>query len=135
MAAVDELKSLLDDAVAESVGIDAVFVYDLKNSFLLHRSTQKRAEDLLSSDAMASFGGMKNVKPALDAFAKGAKRGDFQYAIFQLEQGILNIYFETFGTKPFAVGFISASAEGTGSLLHYSQKYIEKIRPLLTRLL
>jgi len=135
-----ELETSLNEIVKKADQIDAIFVYDLKNSFVLHKSTHVKDRQLFETlfgdkaTAMASFGNLRNVGEAVNKFAKEAGRGELNYSVFQLKEGLLLMYFDTLGRIPIAIGFISAGQVGLGNLLFYSERHIDEIKGLLGKL-
>jgi hypothetical protein len=138
--APQELETLLNEVVKKADQIDAIFVYDLRNSFVLFHSTLVKDHQLFETlfgdkaTAMASFGNLRNVGDAVNKFAKEAGQGDLNYAVFQLREGLLLMYFDTLGRIPIAIGFVSAGQVGLGNLLFFSERYIDDIKELLRKL-
>jgi len=143
--AVKELEELLNEIVTSSNEVDAIFVYDLTNNLVLYNSTAstEREEDLPKflterknyGASVANFGDLRNVSTVLNTFGDDTKRGKLQRTMFQLTNGVLNVYFFDEYTVPIAVVFVSAKPTGLGSLVLEGTKridtIIEKLRPLL----
>jgi len=133
------VRDLLNQAVQADNQIDAGFVFNVTDSFMLNKhdvSTVKGDPILAKLEAAQGYlGHLANLKQTIDPLGKEFDRGEMNYALFQLTGGSLLFYFfpNLVGGKLIAVGFVSAEAEGLGQMLFWGDQYIKKIGPQLTQ--
>jgi len=58
-------------------------------------------------------------------------RGELEYAVFQLSNGILVVYFLEFNNQSTNVAFISSTPTGLGLMLRHTEKNMPAIEKML----
>jgi len=130
----------LNKAVEAENQIDAGFVFDAKSGHVLKKHNVKtpKGENILAkleSAISAYLCQFETLKKTVDSFGKQLDRGEMDYALFQLMEGSLLLYFfpGLVTDKNITVGFISAEAEGLGQMLYWGDEFIKKIKPDLEK--
>jgi hypothetical protein len=138
----EEFQDLLNNIVKEKNEIDGILILDPIEALPLYHNTEynearQYEKDIFeNSDAIAgSLGGSHQIANTLKTFGDNSKRGELQYGIFQLSNGILVLYFLEIHQKPVVVAFISGTAGGLGLMLMHSKANIEKVELALNQLL
>lgn len=136
-----ELQNLLNQIVITPNEIDGIMIFDPKQALSLYRNTQydkeRHGDELFENydEIAGALSGVHHITDTLSEFGTSSQRGDLQYAVFQLSNGILVLYFLTINQEPVVVAFISGTPEGLGLLLKHSQKNISDIEKKLKELL
>ncbi|RKZ40254.1 MAG: hypothetical protein DRR16_05920 [Candidatus Parabeggiatoa sp. nov. 3] len=131
-ADIKEFTDYLDLVVEDSIGMDGIFVYDVKTSKPLYTSGR---DPILGDMPMASFSALRNVGRDMDRVAKEANRGKLQYALFPLTEGMIQVYWDNIGGRIFALGFVGADPEQLGALNVFCDKRLPDIKERLAKVL
>jgi len=129
---IKEFTDYLDFVVEDSIGMDGIFLYDVKTSNPLYTSGR---DPILGNMPMASFSALRNVGRDMDRVAKEANRGKLQYALFPLTEGIIQVYWDNIGGRIFALGFVGADPEQLGALSVFCDKHLPEIKERLGKVL
>jgi hypothetical protein len=81
-----------------------------------------------------SLGELREIPTVLNQFGKEINRGSLKYAVFQLTDNILSIYFLDDFEVLIAVGFVSAMYQGLGNFGPETEKHIDEIKDKLRQL-
>ncbi|RKZ80508.1 MAG: hypothetical protein DRR19_23490 [Candidatus Parabeggiatoa sp. nov. 1] len=133
------VRDLLNQAVQAENQIDAGFVINVTDSFMLNKHDVKsvKSDPILAKLKAAEgyLGHLATLKQTIDPLGKELDRGEMDYALFQLTNGSLLFYFfpNLVQGKLIAVGFVSAEAEGLGQMLFWGDRYIKQIEPELRK--
>ncbi|OQY51610.1 MAG: hypothetical protein DRR08_05405 [Candidatus Parabeggiatoa sp. nov. 2] len=135
-------QDLLNDIVLRSSGIDGILILDPIEALPLYHNTEynearQHGEEIVENhDAIAdSLSGVHKIADTLKEFGDNSKRGELQYGIFQLSNGILVLYFLEIHQKPVVVAFISGTPDGLGLMLNHSKAKIGEIEQALNQFL
>ena len=129
---VKELTDYLDFVVKKAIGMDGIFLYDVKTSQPLYISGR---DSILDDVPMATFSALRNVGRDMDRVAQEANRGKLQYALFPLTEGIIQVYWDNIGGRNIVLGFVGAESEQAGSLNIFCDKYLPEIKEKLGKVL
>lgn len=136
-----QFQKLINDIVNTRNEIDGIIVFDPENALSLYHNTEygkgQHGDEIFENhEAIAgSLGGVHQIAETLTDFGENSKRGNLQYGIFQLSDGILVLYFLEIHNQPVVVAFISGTPKGLGLMLQHSNANIGKIEQALNRLL
>ena len=145
----EELVNLLNSIVDTPNGIDAVFVYDLKNGFLHYSSSTNKGRDSTLVEKLSGKSGSGSetlshmdifgeVRKEMDVFGNETGHDALKSIILQFEKGIvfLYVYFPK-KDAPTAIGFVNTKNKGDtlGRMVYFCETNIdnvkEKLKPLL----
>jgi hypothetical protein len=137
------IEDVLNKIVLAENEIDGIIILDPVEGLGLYHNTKysddpKRNGKVLHDnyeDIAGSLNKVNTITNILTEFGDSSSRGELSYAIFQLSEGILTLYFLTIKGDPVVVAFISGTAEGVGLLLKHSKREISVIEELLKNLL
>ncbi|RKZ70264.1 MAG: hypothetical protein DRR19_33480 [Candidatus Parabeggiatoa sp. nov. 1] len=142
----NQLTNLLNQLVENKDGIDAVFVVELGNNFLLGASSTKEGRvpelvDKLGGKGGAGAGGkgvtymsvLQSLKRQMDKFGEEAEISDLQYAILQFGKGTVFAYIYHSKNTPLAICFVNKKHEGDalGNMVYFCEENIEEVRTLV----
>lgn len=135
-----ELEAFMTSIVNEDNEIDSIFAFDSNGLKLVGSNgvgAQREAKTLeeRSEHIAGSLTRIITVKKAITEFGQASMRGELQYAIFQMDNGILLIYYLEINNQETNVAFISSTPEGLGLMLRHAQKNIDKIKEMLRDIL
>jgi len=144
-----EVLDLLDNIVETNNGIDAAFVYDLNNGFLLYGSSTDKGRDSIlveklsgengtGGEALTHMGIFGDMQKEMDVFGKKIGHNALKFTILQFEKGIVFLYiYLPKKDTPIAIGFVNVSKPGDtlGKMVYFCDTNIgnvkEKLKPLL----
>jgi hypothetical protein len=133
----NDLELFMTKIVNDDNEIDAIVAFDGKDGTKLVSSRgvgiQRGAKSLeeKSESIAGSLTRINSVKGAITEFSQTSGRGDLKYSIFQLENGILIVYFLEINGKDTNIAFISSTPEGLGLMLRHTERNIDRIRDML----
>jgi len=87
-----------------------------------------------AENVAASLSGLSELQKVLKRFGKGSRRGELEYAVFQLDNGILLTYFLDFEGKTDTLAVVSATKNGLGLMRRAIDKEIVNIENLIKQL-
>ncbi|MEK8018197.1 MAG: hypothetical protein VSS75_015085 [Candidatus Parabeggiatoa sp.] len=137
------IADVLNKIVLAENEIDAIIIFDPVQGLPLYHNTKysddsTRNGQLLHDnyeDIAGSLNRVNSITNILTEFGDSSERGRLRYAIFQLSEGILTLYFLTIKDEPVVVAFISGTEEGVGLLLKHSKREMPTIESKLETLL
>lgn len=128
---IQDFENFLNTLVKNSEEVIAtIFIYGLKSNLVLFHSQVDSPESV----AKWSLGELREIPTVLNQFGKEINRGSLKYAVFQLTDNILSIYFLDDFEVLIAVGFVSAMYQGLGNFGPETEKHIDEIKDKLRQL-
>ncbi|MEK8019513.1 MAG: hypothetical protein VSS75_021785 [Candidatus Parabeggiatoa sp.] len=148
---MDEIEVLLNEIVEARKGIDAIFVSELKQGFLLDSSkTEKgRHPDLVKKlggqagaggSAMTHMSVLQSFQRRISDFGDETGLGELKLTILQLGEkgddvikGTLVAYISHFKGMPIVIAFVNASPQddNLGNIVFYCEQHIKNVRKLV----
>ena len=130
----EELRTLFNDLILADNEIYLITTFDAGGEELVSNTecdpsgTRPDAElKNKARDIAVSLTKLKDVQKVLADFGKESNRGKLEYAVFQLEKGILLAYF----LENCTVAVVSSTKEGLGLMRRGIEKRIDRIKELM----
>jgi len=121
-----KLEKVLDDVVADPINtIGGIFLFDLKNGFIICESTNNEFIGNINLVA-PSLCQLINLDEMLSKFGTTIEHGELKSVAINLTNGIISLYFVNL-ELPILLGFVSTENIGIGQLLSFSNRESPKI--------
>ncbi|RKZ80509.1 MAG: hypothetical protein DRR19_23495 [Candidatus Parabeggiatoa sp. nov. 1] len=121
-----KLEKVLDDVVADPINpIGGIFLFDLRNGFLICESTNNELSGNINLVA-PSLCSLINFDEMLSKFGTTIERGKLNSVVIQLTNGMIRLYFVNL-ELPILLGFVSTKNKGIGQLIAFSDREYPKI--------
>jgi len=120
------LQNKMDEIVKQPNGIDAIFVGNVELEAVIAKSkinSQRQIDAELMNGCLVGLKDLEQIKEL--------GKGELDYALFQLKQGIVCISIVPDSKPKMWLGFITATPQGANRLLHFRDKFLDDLQTLV----
>jgi len=134
-----QLTELFNKIVLSNNEIDFITTLDEDGEVLIssteYDNNRSDAKHLCESaeDIAASLSGLSELQRVLVRFEQESKRGKLEYAVFQLDNGILLTYFLNSGGRTETLAVVTSTRSGLGLMRRAIEKEISNIKNLMEK--